>query len=220
MSLRFRTVSIFFSGLLLMILGLFVLVPNTQALIIPGGTPSGSTGSYYTTNGFGWYSYDVNSPAGPEAWAVGGPWNAVRAACQAEGASRFDAFIIQRSGGNDSGNNAKVYKWEAGGYSTRWPGYKGDRGGNWLSLPTAQAHFNSIPDKGGYQFGVNVAGFCYQDTKYTLTPSLTSSRVGGEAGEPVDVTPRVVNTGPSSSRTTYWAISSMTYPSAANPPNE
>jgi hypothetical protein len=218
MTLRLKSILVF-ASLVLLTLGLFVLVPKTQALIVPGGPAGGCSGGcdYYTTNGFGWYSYDVNG-SGPEAWAIGGPWNTVRNQCIAEGAGRFDAFIVQRAGGNNSGNNAKVYLWEAGGYSTNWPGYKGNNGGNWLSLSTAQSHFNTIPNKGGYVFGVNVAGFCYQDTRYDLTPSLTSNLTGGEAGEPVNVTPRVNNAGPTASYTTYWTISSMTYPSGSNPP--
>lgn len=195
-------------GVMIMFFGVFIAAPKVNALILPGGSPSGCTGScnYYTTNGFGWYSYDTSSGAGPEAWATGGPWSTVRSQCQAEGADRFDAFIVQRSGGNNSGNNAKVYRYNTSGFSTAWPGYKGNNGGNWLSMSTAQSQFNSIPNKGGYVFGVNVAGFCFANSSYQLTPTVTVSPSAGEGGSSVNVSPNVSNAGPTVSKSVTWEL--------------
>lgn len=193
------------------VLTLLVFTPNAEAAIEDGGTPSGGSGSYYTTNGFGWYSYDVNSGVGPESWSSGGPWSRVQSICRAEGANRVDAFIVQRPGGNDSGNNAKVYRYETAGYRPWWPGYKGDRGGNWLSLATAEAHFNSIDPvaRQNFRFGVNVAWFCFNSINYTLTPTINGSPSTREGGSPVNLTPNVANAGPTQSSNVAWEINTF-----------
>lgn len=215
MTFPLKTVGVFAGLLFVAALQFFVFTPSANAAISDGGTPSGGGGSYYTTYGFGWYSYDINSGTGPEAWSAGGPWATVQAQCRAEGAQRVDAFIIQRSGGNDSGNRAKVYRWEAGGYSTGWPGYKGNNGGNWMSVATAQAHFNTISasQRAGYTFGSNVAWFCYNPINFNLTPTITGTPrdIDGSTND-VTLTPVVKNTGSTTSSSVAWQVSTFRLP--------
>jgi hypothetical protein len=55
-----------------------------------------------------------------------------------------------------------IYKYEIGSYS-KYPDYKGDDGGNWITNEAAQDYYNNIPAdaKAGWTWGVNVAWFCY-----------------------------------------------------------
>ncbi len=230
MTFRYKSLSIVAGLFVVAAVQLFLFTPSANAAIGDAGTPTSDsdTGSYYTTNGFGWYSYDVNSASGPDSWSSGGPWSTVRSQCISEGASRVDAFIVQAPGGDNSGNNAKVYRYEAGGYSTNWTEYKGDYGGNWLSIATAQSHFNSIEDKGSYVFGSNVAWFCYNPYNYELTPTITGTPAftDGDSGgsDKATLTPIVSNAAPtgstSSSKNTSWKVVTFIVPKGSGVPGK
>ncbi len=92
---------------------------------------------------------------------------------------------------------------------------------SWYSVEKAFAQTKALGQNAGYNWNGNstLGWFCYRGTSYNLIPSVTSDRTGGEAGEPINVTPRVNNTGSSASYSTYWTISSMAYASGINPPS-
>lgn len=210
MSLRYKTVSMVASLLLFAVLGLFVLGPKVHAggAVGGGGNPSGGAGSYWTSNGYGWYSYDANSGSGPEAWSQGGPWSTVRSTCLNAGADRVVAFIVQRAGGNNSGNNAKVYQYNTNIFRPGWYGYKGNNGGNWLTVGTANALFNSLDPsvRAGYTFGSNVAWFCYSNNPpWSVTVTSSADKTIVEPGERITWTHSIVNNGPNiTNRSITW----------------
>lgn len=241
MTLRFKTASLLVALVALVGVLAVVLMPRSVSAEAGSGGGGGSSGcsafNYSTCFGAVWRYYKTSS----NSYAiknVGAGYTYVNG-CASNGG--FFAYVLVHK--NYPNDPAQVRSWQIGpangesGNRSRffggWTAYRvasnpsdpiptnpGSGDYSWYSVEKAFAQTTSLGQGRGYQWNgsSSLGWFCYRGTSYTLTPSVTSDQVGAESQEPVNITPRVNNAGPSASYSTYWTISSMTYASSVTPP--
>ena len=182
---------VFFFGALVVVSP--VLTENSHAAIGDGGDQMGGSGGAQTRNGWGWYSYRIGGDKKPDGFRDGTRWNDVVNICTSEGATHVIAFIVLNKSGSD-GNNGIVYRYKSSWMSPLLSQYRGNAGGNWLTLNQAKDRYDLVDanDKKNFTWGTNVAWFCYTEGSYTLsTHSYVSTDAGswGAAGRDIYVSP-------------------------------
>jgi hypothetical protein len=188
-SLKMKSV-LFVSTLVLAFIFAIILQSSVHAGggVGSGGGGTGGTGGAQSSYGWGWYNFPSNGNIRPQYMRDGSSWSNVMNRCTNEGANRIIAFIVFQS--TKTVATSVVYD-----YHDSWigfPGYNGGNGGNWLTVNAARAFYNSIDAsyKTGFDWGTNVAWFCYDSTppsaKITAEASVSASSI--VLGNPVTFT--------------------------------
>lgn len=177
------------------------------AAVGDGGTWGGGVGlGYNTSNGWGWYRYNVdNTGITPSYFFSGSNWATVRGICAAEGTNYVIGFTLRNPSGLHSIHDD--VSWGEGSLSN----FRGNDGLPWMNRAQALALYNTLPasQKVGFTFGSNVGWFCYSDSNWGTTGTTTVNRATAKPGDQIIWDQTLINNGPTSTGST--SIWSQTY---------
>lgn len=172
----------------------FLSTQSVHAAVGTGGSGGGGSancdgggidGCPWTTNGQGWFQISVDDSNAPQG---NGYWANASATCRAEGTTHVIAYLVLT--GEKTLSQAWVYK-----FQWPWETY-GEYVGN-VSVSTAEAMFQQVPDKQGYTFGEDVGWFCYNDNPpWSISTSVSVDKSIAYAGDTITWTHVVTNSGP------------------------
>lgn len=174
------------------------------------GTGTGSSsGSYYTSHGFGWKLFDVNS-SGPNGGFKTGSWSNASSQCKSLGDNRVWVHVVRDPSGNE-----KSFTYEGASYNRNRPSAGLDPyvfNSSGVYSPQGQAYQQKVinivtsvyykyleANPSGSGWGVNIGWFCWSDNPpWDITVTSKTDKPSGviEIGETVTWTHAVTNTGP------------------------
>lgn len=179
------------------------------------GSGSGSTGSYYTTNGFGWKLFSITGD-GPSGGFESGKWGSISdtssipGKCHATNDNKVWVHVVREPGGGERG-----YSYEGADYNRNRPAagndsYVFNKDGKYEDQGAAYsdkviaivAHVKDYyleANPSGSGWGTKIGWFCWNDNPpWTLEASASVNKTVAEPGETITWTHTIKNNGENS----------------------
>lgn len=169
-----------------------------------GGSATGGSGGYQSTDGYGWYIYSATSNGPSAGFRDGTSWASIQSACAAY-STQIAVFVIR----SHDGKNYKGYNYPNWNNSTYYLTSSG-----FVSAATAKAGFDALDSslKTGFTWGSNVGWYCYgtkppppppppPSSGWVISGESTVSTTTAKPGQTVTFNHKIRNTGTSTSPT-------------------
>ncbi len=211
----------FIIGAILLAMGCaFFIIPKAYADGAWGDSGSAAGGSggagYWTSNGFGWKLYDVDS-GGPSGGFKNGTWPAISNTCRSLGDNKVWAHVVRNPRGQE-----KSYTYDGASYNRNRPAaggdpYMYDANGNYspqgaayqqrvIDIVTRIQGYYLEANPTGSGWGISIGWFCWSDNPpWTISVSSSADRRTAEIGNTITWTHRISNDGGNrTNKTVNW----------------
>jgi hypothetical protein len=176
------------------------------------GSGSGATGSYYTTNGFGWKLFDVSS-AGPNGGFESGKWGSINdptsipGKCHATKNNKVWVHVVREPGGGE-----RSYSYSGADYNRNRPAAGNDpyvfnangvyeyQGASLqqkvIDIVAVVQGYYLKANPSGAGWGTTIGWFCWSDNPpWTVSVATTVDKSVAEPGETITWTHKITNNG-------------------------